>query len=161
MTYFEFMGPQSDLPSPRFILVHSDMATLDANAVNRKAHAFGPFDDFEALLRFDKTTPKDTCYRFAIPLLGPEEQDLALMVRGVTSGFRPGAMPMPPRESASEPTPEHPLTQLIKSLVEHRSRLSVEAEAKAIKKATKKAEKAAKREHQRAIDSANSTDDGR
>lgn len=136
------------LPSPRFILVHSHDAVLDAHHLDRRGHAFGPFDDYDDLVTFDAEMPSDSCYRFAIPLVGPERQDVALAAAGVRLGARPGAMPLPPREK--EETAESPLVTLLKVAYEQ-MRLDEKRRRKAAKKEAK----------QRAIDDANAADDGR
>lgn len=138
------------LPSPRFILVHSHDSTLDAHALDRRAHAFGPFDDYDDLVVFDAQTATDSCYRFAIPIIGPEQRDMELTAKGLRLGARPGAMPLPPR--SKDETQESPIVTLLKATYAEMQRREKDR-----RKAAKKAEKAKKR----AIDKANAADDGR
>lgn len=94
-----------NLPSPRYILVHSHDSTVDANNLDRRGHAFGPFDSFEAVVAFDQKMPRDTCYRFAVPLLGPKNRDVMTTMMGLRVGARPGAVSLPPRDEPSDSTP--------------------------------------------------------
>jgi hypothetical protein len=130
--------PIDDLPSPRFILVHSHDATLDAHHLDRRGHAFGPFDDYSDLVEFDAQTANDSCYRFAIPLVGPQSKDVLLTIQGLTLGARPGAMPLPPRGSESGASAMAGLMDALKAHMEQ-----------AAKEERKRAKKAAKKEARR------------
>lgn len=124
------------LPSPRYILVHASDATLDANALDNRAHAFGPFEDFDAVIAFDAASASDDCYRFAFPLVGPESRDIRIASDGALSGFRPGARMLPPRSGLVE----HPFRRLIDQAmdeirrVEKRQRKEAKRRAKAARK---------------------------
>jgi hypothetical protein len=98
-----------DLPSPRYILVHSHDSTMDANNLDVRGHCFGPFATYDDMVAFDKTMPRDSCYRFALPLIGPKQKDVGIMVMGMRAGCRPGALSLPPREDPAET----PMTRLI------------------------------------------------
>ena len=84
--------------TPRYMLIHSDSATIDMNNLSPFAHAFGPFEDYKAVLAFDREVPDDTCYRFAVPIVGPDDVDLRIMLTGRLAGVRPAAVMLPPRE---------------------------------------------------------------
>jgi hypothetical protein len=85
------------LPSPRYMLIHSHNATLDANQLDPRAHAFGPFDNYDALVAFDATFPKDSCYRIAVPLVGPAIDDVGITALGYAIGAHPASLSLPPR----------------------------------------------------------------
>lgn len=95
----------NNLPSPRYILVHSHDSTIDSSGPDPVSHCFGPFKNYEALVAFDKTIPRDTCYRFALPLVGPKQRDVSIMVMGLRAGARPAAISLPEREPKTEETP--------------------------------------------------------
>lgn len=116
------------LLSPRYILVHSFEATINIADPSPFAHCFGPFDNLDALLAFEDDKGEDTCYRFAIPLVGPEQRDLTITMIGRTLGARPATVGLPHREGGSERDDEQ------RRLID-----------KAIRKASKKARKEAKR----------------
>jgi hypothetical protein len=98
-----------DLPNPRYILVHSFGASIDANNLDSRGHCFGPFKDYDAVVAFDKAMPRDSCSRFVLPLIGPKQRDVAIMLMGMRAGCRAGALELPPREDPAET----PMTRLI------------------------------------------------
>ncbi len=102
------------LPSPRYILIHAHKAVLDANDLDPRGHAFGPFDSYADAVEFDKQTPEDSCYRFAVPLIGPESSDMALTQLGLSLGVRPGTLPLPPREPNANDELRRRLLKVIK-----------------------------------------------
>lgn len=60
----------------RIIVVHSRDPILDHNNPDLLlAHCFGPFESFEEAQEFDDVEP-DACYKFALPLVGPDIADL-------------------------------------------------------------------------------------
>lgn len=122
---------------PRYILVHSHKATLDANALDPRAHCFGPFDSWDDLVAFDAAMPTDSCYRFAFPLAGPKTKDIDVASVGAALGLRPAARMLPPREAEGLPPYRSPIASVIQEAIAYSE--------KAAKKAAKRERKIAKR----------------
>ena len=115
--------------SPRYVLIHTRQAVTGPESLDRAAHAFGPFDTYDDLVAFDGQWMEDDCYRFAVPVIGPERRDMTIAAIAMSLGARPAALTLPDR------APKPAIEGLVKEALRHAKK-----EAKRAKKEAKRSE---------------------
>lgn len=66
----------------RVLIIHSREPILDCTVDGGLAHAFGPFDSFEEAEAWNNAGIEDDCFKFAIPLVGPLNEDIDRSIAG-------------------------------------------------------------------------------